>query len=80
MSTKDEVFGCSPMPRAVCQERVARGDNLPLKFTHRSDAKLVSQLQEEVTPTACQATQRTYSTFLGPGTSLRIWRLPCQVL
>ncbi|CAE7754415.1 unnamed protein product, partial [Symbiodinium microadriaticum] len=30
------------------QERVARGDNLPLKFTHRSDAKLVSQLQEEV--------------------------------
>jgi len=53
MSTKDVVFGCSPMPPAVFQERVARGeqglaDGLPLKFTHRSDAKLVSQLQEEV--------------------------------
>eukprot|EP00439_Symbiodinium_sp_Y106_P069775 s2619_g12.t1 len=53
VSTKDEVFGCSPMPPAVFQERVARGeqglaDGLPLKFTHRSDAKLVSQLQEAV--------------------------------
>ncbi|CAE7470177.1 Nlrc5 [Symbiodinium sp. CCMP2592] len=53
MNTKDEVFGCSPMPPAVFQERVARGeqglaDGLPLKFTHRSDAKLVSRMQEEV--------------------------------
>ena len=48
-----EVFGCSPMPRAVCQERVAPGEQglahgFSLKFTRRSDAKLVSQLQEEV--------------------------------
>ncbi|CAE7821473.1 LZTR1 [Symbiodinium sp. CCMP2592] len=53
MSTKDEVFGCSPMPPAVFQERVARGEQglangLRLKFTHRSDAKLVSRLQEDV--------------------------------
>ncbi|CAE7380814.1 LZTR1 [Symbiodinium sp. CCMP2456] len=53
MSTQDTVYGCSPMPPAVFQERVARGeqglaDGLHLKFTHRSDAKLVSQLQEDV--------------------------------
>ena len=53
MSTKDNLRGCSPMSPAVFQERVARGeqglaDGLRLKFTHRSDAKLVSQLQEEV--------------------------------
>ncbi|CAE7821385.1 NLRC3 [Symbiodinium sp. CCMP2592] len=53
MSTKDNLHGCSPMSPAVFQERVARGeqglaDGLRLKFTHRSDAKLVSQLQEEV--------------------------------
>ena len=52
------------MPPAVFQERVARGeqglaDGLPLKFTHRSDAKLVSQLQEGSLPPACQASQKT---------------------
>ena len=53
MSTKVAFFGLSPMAPAEFQERVARGDQgladgLCLKFTHRSDQELVTQLQEVV--------------------------------
>ena len=50
MSTKSVVWGLSPMSPGIFQERVAQGhrqhpDGLVLKFTHRSDAELVTQLQ-----------------------------------
>ncbi|CAE6961153.1 NLRC3 [Symbiodinium natans] len=53
MSTKDRLYGYAPMAPEDFQERVRRGeqalaDGLVLVFTHRSDAGLVSQLQEEV--------------------------------
>ncbi|CAE7453862.1 ABCA5 [Symbiodinium sp. CCMP2592] len=53
MSCQEVFDGFSPMVPAIFQERVARGeqglaDGLVLKFTHHSDAELVSQLQELV--------------------------------
>ncbi|CAE7538418.1 NLRC3 [Symbiodinium sp. CCMP2456] len=72
MSTKSVFFGFSPMTPAEFQERVARGgkgqaDGLCLKFTHRSDVKLVTQLQEEV-----------FLERAGQRTELIAWALPQQ--
>ncbi|CAK9043401.1 unnamed protein product [Durusdinium trenchii] len=53
MSTQRLLTGFAPMTPQRFQERVDKGQHgqpggLPLKFTHRSDAKAVMQLQEQV--------------------------------
>ena len=53
MSTKANLFGIAPMSPATFQERVHQGEaraskGMVLKFTHRSDAELVMELQEKI--------------------------------